>query len=360
MESSEQIERRAATWLQKRDSGTWSGADQSQLDEWLRSSTAHRVAFLRLEAGWDEVNRLKALAAGLPRGKVPPVGAFDRGFDSARVDELPASLASRSGSPSRPFARPLALAASLVALCVGGYYFARTTLASDQYQTPIGGVSSISLQDGSKVTLNTASRIRVRLTQDERRVDLAAGEAFFDVAKDTARRFVVSAGSKRVIAVGTQFSVRRDDDTLRVVVTEGVVHLEDVDTRPPASGDAAAPVSTDLAAGVVALTTGADTILKPASMQVAQELLSWRSGYLVFRDVTLADAIAEFNRYNERRIVIRDPEIADIHLSGRFRTHNFEAFARLLVQSFPIRAEFLPDRIELAGTGLAASEQEFQ
>jgi len=90
-----------------------------------------------------------------------------------------------------------------------------------RYSTPVGEIASVPMRDGSKVTLNTDSQIRVTLTDSERRVDLKYGEAFFEVSKDPKRPFVVNAGGKRVIAVGTQFSVRRDANDIQVVVTEG-------------------------------------------------------------------------------------------------------------------------------------------
>jgi transmembrane sensor len=204
MESSRQIEERAAAWLAKRDGGDWTQADQAQLTEWLEASTLNRVAFLRLEAGWEEANRLKALGAGFPRGKVPSISELESGApdsdDAARPAKEPVFRA-RSGAGRRWL---FALAASVV-VGISGAIFLYTVgpLAGDRYATPVGGMSAVPLKDGSKVTLNTGSRIRVDLTRKERRIDLAAGEAFFDVAKDPSRPFIVRAGGKRIVAVGT-------------------------------------------------------------------------------------------------------------------------------------------------------------
>src|SRR6185437_10320636 len=99
-----------------------------------------------------------------------------------------------------------------------------------KYTTPIGGMENIHLMDGSQITLNTNTCIHVLLTGKERRVHLDHGEAFFEVAHDTARPFVVYAGDKRLMAVGTRFAVLRDGDDVRVVVTEGRVRLSESDS----------------------------------------------------------------------------------------------------------------------------------
>lgn len=348
MESSRKIEEIAAAWLLKRDGGTWSHEDQGQLIAWLDSATENRVAFLRLEAAWDEMNRLQALGAGLPARTVPTPDELRQLPGWADSERSGRGVASERGAffstrRVRNGMRLLAVAASLVVLALGILYMAGPFFAGDSYSTPVGAVTSVPLRDGSSITLNTASEVRVQLTEKERLIDLARGEAFFEVAKDPARPFIVQAADKRVIAVGTKFSVRRDEDDVRVVVTEGVVRLESNagSTRVlPAEGEM-------LSAGSVARATAGDTLVQRASLPRAEELLSWRSGYLVFDETALADAIAEFNRYNERKIVIRDPRIAAMRLTGKFRSNNFEAFVRLLEESFPIRSQHLPDQIVL-------------
>src|SRR5262249_39417186 len=128
--------------------------------------------------------------------------------------------------------RVFALAASL-ALGIGGsgvYIYQAGMLDRDGYRTPVGGIESVPTADGSTITLNTDSQIRVALSASERRIELKHGEAYFEVAHDPNRPFVVHAGNKRVIAVGTKFSVRRDYDDVQVVVTEGKVRLEGDDS----------------------------------------------------------------------------------------------------------------------------------
>ena len=356
MASHKNIEDQAAAWLAERDSGEWTEAREQALRCWLESSTAHRVAYLRLEAAWEQAQRLKALGAGYPRGVVPPPGAWREGpfftgrelagDDSVRV--LTSAPESHSRSDARiPWAHLYVAAGVLLAvgLTALGTYWVRGARGGE-YSTPVGEVASVPLKDGSSITLNTATAVHVDLTPRERRVDLAHGEAFFVVAKDLNRPFVVRAGSKRVVAVGTQFSVRRDGDDVRVVVTEGTVRLESIG-RPMhvkgegTQGDAGSgsPESARLPAGTIARATESDVLVEERSIPEAEEALTWRLGYLTFHETTLAEAVEEFNRYNEHRITIEDPKLAAIRISGTFRPTNNEAFVRLLQEGYGIRSE---------------------
>ena len=118
-------------------------------------------------------------------------------------------------------------AAATVLLAVGAGVYWTFAPKGERYDTPVGGLASVPMGDGSHVTLNTDSEIRIALTDTERRVELGRGEAYFEVSKDPNRPFVVRAGNKRVIAVGTKFSVRREGDDIEIVVTEGKVRVED-------------------------------------------------------------------------------------------------------------------------------------
>src|SRR5260221_10098623 len=227
MRNSTQIEETAATWIARRAGDDWSDADQAGLAQWLEEATAHRVAFIRLDAAWGQAPRLKALRAGTAVGAPPEPGQWGRAghlFKSADVESSLDSFRSRGrGIGSRQWA---ALAASVllaISIAVGWFVFSPR---GDTYSTVVGGLQTVPLSDGSQVTLNTQTGIRIAMTETERRVDLEQGEAFFEVAKDPNRPFVVKAGDRRVIAVGTKFSVLRDGETFRVVVTEGQVRVE--------------------------------------------------------------------------------------------------------------------------------------
>jgi len=361
MGSHREIEDRAASWLARRDSGEWTASDEANLARWLESSTANRIAFLRLEAAWEQAARLKALGAGMPPRTTPPVGRWRRSpffkwraqIESTEcVEPNPAAHKAREGFPWR-FA---AVAASLLMVAGLRRYFIYDRPANDRYSTPIGGLASVPLRDGSNITLNTRSELRVELTPDERRIELDKGEAYFVVAKDPGRPFVVHAGYTTVTAVGTQFSVRRDGIDVRVVVTEGTVTFEAErggSSSPNVKGTESLAIDSTsrsgkaqiatLPAGTIARASGDDILVQDASLGRAEDLVTWRQGYLTFRETTLAEAVEEFNRYNAHRISIADPKVAAIRISGTFRPANYEAFIRLLRQGFSIHAERVDD-----------------
>ena len=348
MAGADDIERRAADWLARRDGAGWSADDAAALEAWLARDTAHRVAFVRLQAAWTQAGRLSALGAGRADGDGPPArGAWASPRPQGHVHATGPDPQSLVFAPRRPRRRSpagaFALAAALGACALAGGWAWRHLGAVDaaSHATALGAVQAVPLADGSQATLASDSRIDVRLSRRERHVDLQQGEAYFEAAKDPARPFVVAAGERRVVAVGTRFSVRRDGPDLRVVVTEGTVRLEsdpvDGRSRPAAL----------LPAGSVAIARPDGVLVRSMPLQEAAQLVDWRSGVLFFRDTTLAEAATEFNRYNARKIVIADAAVGDLRIGGSFRWANAEGFVRLLEQGFPVRAEYGRDRIVL-------------
>jgi transmembrane sensor len=349
MGSHRQIEQAAAAWLVRRDREEWNNSDQAELHAWLSASTAHRVAFIRLQTAWQQAGRLKAHAAGMTKNGAPLSGDGPGTLQPAK-SEAPLSWQQNVGAgvmarnAQRPRMRvPRMLGASVAAACLIAAVVVGWIAWSHQgtsYRTAIGGIAAISMKDGSTVTLNTNSDIRVALNETERRVDLERGEAFFEVAKDPNRPFVVRIGDQRVIAVGTKFSVRREPNHVRVIVTEGRVRVEHSEPHQPA--DAAL-----ISAGGVAVAGAAGVLVQDKSLSDAEERLSWRQGIVVFRETLLSDAVAEFNRYNTRQIYIEDPALGSMRIGGHFRTRNAEGFVRLLAEAFPIRVEDNENRIVL-------------
>ncbi len=323
MDSSVDIEEKAAAWVAKRDGGVWSQADQAELNDWLKP-TAHRVAYLRLEAALRKMGRLQALGAGAKPGVMPAPGEWTL---SPFFQQMQATSAAkrRVAAPKRLWFAVAASVMVAVVLGVAGDLFP----GGGSYRTQIGAIQAVPMSDGSLVTLNTDSKIRIEVNEKERRIELDHGEAFFEVAKDSARPFIVSVGSERVIAVGTKFSVRRDAGGLRVAVTEGKVRIE-------GSGTNGFGMPAEITAGGVARSGGEGVLIQERPVEEVEQSLSWRSGYLMFRGTPLAEAVAEFNRYTERKIVIEDPALADVRIGGNFRSTNVGAFLRLLHDGFAI------------------------
>lgn len=348
------VDARAAEWLARRDRGGWSDADAAGLEAWLEEATAHRVAFLRVQAAWEQCGRLQALGAGLHDGP-PGRGHWTRGaaavphglHDGPALESLvfaprhPRPGAARTGG-RLAFAATAVVALGLALGLALGWQW-RSAVDASTHSTAMGGIESVPLADGSRTVLGSDSRIEVRLSRGERRIELQQGEAFFEAAKDPRRPFVVEAGERRVVAVGTRFSVRRDGPDLRVVVTEGSVRLE---SGP--DGGRRRPMAT-LPAGSVALATATGVVVQSGTVDEAERLVGWQDGLLSFNDVTLAEAAAEFNRWNARPILVADEAAAALRIGGSFRWSNAEGFVRLLEQGFPVRAEVHDDRIVLHG-----------
>lgn len=342
---SRRVEAIAADWLARRDSGAWSQADEAMFLAWQGKSTLHRVAVIRLEAVWQQADRLQALGAGVSRGNIPPSGQWStnqvierRGASSSEDgDGSSVSTGIKAWARTRYKVIGASLVAAIAAVFIGFFVIDDATT----YRTAVSENRVVHLSDGSRVTLNTGSKIRVLLSASERRIELERGEAFFDVTKDPSRPFVVHADGSRVIAVGTKFSVRRMQDELRVVVTEGKVRV--VESTPDSVGS-----TVDLTAGNIARVSDAGVLVREVSIPEAERSLSWRSGFVMFRATALAEAVAEFNRYNERQLVLADPELADLRIGGHLRLTNLDAFVRMLEQEFPIRASREDDRIVLS------------
>lgn len=337
---SKKIERRAADWLARSRSENWSEADQDKLDAWLSESTAHRVAWLRLNAAWRQSDRLKALGAGMTPGEVPERGHWASSSPAGTREaetvsdqrETKASSGEVRGSSWKQARFASVAAVVILAVSVAWLWRQYDAEETAHFYTGVGGIKEVSLADGTTATLGSGSELQVTLSRHLRQIHLERGEAYFDVAHDAAREFEVHAGGQRVVAVGTRFAVRHDADELRVVVTEGAVRLE------PAEREAAS--SELLTGGMIAtVRNGGDVDLQQLSVDRAEELLSWREGFLVFRNTPLSEVVAEFNRYNSRKLVIADPAIAEVPIGGNFRWTNTDAFVRLLEQGFDVRAQ---------------------
>jgi transmembrane sensor len=206
----------------------------------------------------------------------------------------------------------------------------------------MGKLDSVRLPDGSRATLSSDTRIDIALSRQERRIDLQGGEAFFEAAKDPERPFVIAAGDRRAVAVGTRFSVRRSDTDLRVVVTEGVVRLEVPSTRR----GGAATVRL-LPAGAVAVVDRDGVTAHQGSLASAERALEWRGGFLRFEDTPLVEAAEEFNRFHARKLVMGDAEVAALRIGGNFRWSNLDGFVRLLESGFAVRVEHRGELIVL-------------
>jgi transmembrane sensor len=204
----------------------------------------------------------------------------------------------------------------------------------------VGAIATVTLADGSRITLDSNTRLGVALDKDQRLIRLEQGQAMFEVARDPARPLIVEVADKRVTAVGTEFSVRRDLDEIAVLVKQGRVRI--AGDRPLAGGQAA-----ELEAGSGASTHHGEISIDRMNQGEVDRALSWRDGFLEFQETPLPQVVAELNRYRTQKIELDDPRIRSIKIGGRFRCTDTDAFLTLLEQGFPVVASRDGDHVTL-------------
>lgn len=301
-ETADDINRAAAEWAARADRGL-TAAEDATLSAWLAGDRRREGAYLRMTAVLLSTEGAKAEA----------------GETAAR--------------PSPRIVRRLWLGGGIAAALVGVASLALLE-RPEQLDTRRGEKRVVTLDDGSVITLNTATRLNVRYTAARRSITLERGEALFDVAKDPARPFVVRAGNTQVRAVGTSFTVGRlADQPVQVLVREGVVEVSaDRSARQGPMRIAAntrAVVARDMAPMVIAK-------VEPAEVS---RVLAWRQGRLVFAGESLSSAVAQFARYSDVRIVVADPDLAGRGVAGVFEANDPVGFAQAVALSLNARVE---------------------
>lgn len=192
------------------------------------------------------------------------------------------------------------------------------------------------LEDGSQITLNTATRVEPHFTDAERLVIMDSGQALFEVAKDRNRPFIVETRGRRLVAVGTAFDVRVDGERMQVTMVEGIVRVEH--KQPPRFNAYATPETSALLLHAGEQLTTEVREQDQVRAANAERVTSWRLGQVIFEDTRLSDAIAELNRYSYSRIELKDPKLAGLRISGAFATGHPTVFVEALTTYFPIRA----------------------
>jgi len=323
-ETAQAINDQAADWVARLDAGALDRTTQADLERWLAGDDRRRGAFFRAQTAWRMLDRASVLGGGGREPGETEIAAAPVGDSDRRVDRRRALWAGG------------ALAASVAAAFLG---IALRPTQPEQIQTALGEMRRVPLQDGSLAAVNTDTRLAVDIQPGSRNVRLDKGEAWFQVAKDKKRPFVVAAGDVRVRAVGTAFSVRRLEEGADVQVTEGVVEVWTVGREANLARIAAGTRTyVTYASG-----SAASTENRPA----IDRTLSWRDGQLVFEGDTLGEAAAEFNRYNAVKIRVA-PELAGEKVVGRFRTNEPEAFARAASIMFDAQVRKEDRSIELS------------
>ena len=297
----ESAEDQAAGWYARLNADTVSETDRDEFERWLAGDAGHRSA-------WQRV--------------LDAIGVIDRAGDDPAVRAMVAQGLANDRGPHRRHWRALAIAAS-IALVVGvAAVIEAPAWRGDrphdrEFATTFGGSQVVALADGSRMTLDATSRVRVSPPGDTRRVAVLGGRAFFKVAKDPAHPFIVSAGGNSVTALGTAFSVETAPSRFSVALVEGSVKV----TMP------AEHRSSTLHAGDMLVKDARGVHILPGK---AAADASWLHGELTFDEMPLAEVVVEMNRYSKRQIVLADPALGDRKFSGVLKTDGADALAAAL------------------------------
>jgi transmembrane sensor len=324
--ATEAIDEAAAEWVVRLGSDQRTHSDEQAFRVWLEESPAHAQAYADCVALWDAVGDMVAT---------------NEGHKTLKPLRAPVLIGRRISRRLVLFAG-LGSALAVTAGFVGPLLFGGT----QTFQTASGEQRRVQLSDGSGVFLNTDTKLRVKFTAPQRLVFLDRGQAFFEVAKDKTRPFRVLAGHNEVRALGTAFEVRRIGEGIQVTLEEGQVAIYrgadsplqtlTADPAPPASPAA------EVSKPVAVLSPGQQAILEPME-PVAVSLVdlgkaqAWRYGRMVLDNALLGDVISDLNRYGGVQIVLADPKLAEIRVSGVFHTGRPEDFVNSVTAAFPIR-----------------------
>jgi transmembrane sensor len=323
---------RACYWIVRHDSDDMTAAERAGFDVWL-AEPANVVAF-------REACRLKDLLAGAEDD--PHLRAMRR-----------AALALRPPRHSWRGVRVVALAATLLlvigtaamlpqARISGAWLMAQVSallpprLEATRYATRVGERLEVALPDGSGITLNTDTILETIFTATGRAVRLERGQAYFSVARDPSRPFVVTTAAGVVTAVGTAFDVLLAADRFQVLVEEGKVSIVPVAEREQEASRGAGPAVKSLPVG-----KGQRFLAVPGNLPSIAEIdvarqLRWRTGFVEFDDVTLAEAVRELNRYSNHVVQLRDERVAALRISGVFRVGQIDRFLDVTGELLPI------------------------
>ncbi|HVU33815.1 MAG TPA: FecR domain-containing protein [Opitutaceae bacterium] len=331
-QSADPIAEAAAQWIARRDRGL-TPTEEEQFAAWCAADPRHSAAVRRHYELWNSLDLLQSCR---------PTGAAG--------EPDPDLLAPAKPSRRRVVVPFLAMATLAAAAAIAFWLRPASPPATPAPSAPGAAVAAIrvirdaeaqTLADGTVVDLDRGAEIQPEFTTTARTVRLVRGEAHFTVHPDAARPFVVVSGSVYVRDVSTAFAVERAADSVRVLVTSGKVFVG----RPALAG-ATAVVDGERADVDTTVATAAPVVTRVSAGDI-ERLLGWREEQLEFHDLPLSDVVPQFNRRNHTQVILGDSRVANLHVAGRFRADNVDAFVRLLEQSFGISAEHRPNSIIL-------------
>ncbi len=343
-ERRERAAQEAAEWVLRMQDQNMTRAQRAEYVQWLRESPLHVAEMLR-------VSHVHGALAHFPHwNEIEPV---DVAFPKTSAFERPGTMDMRDAGGSEP-RRPVwfwaaGVAAALVAVSLVLAYI--TYVGAQTIRTGAGERREVTLADGSLIRVSPNTALRVRFTKQERDVLLLRGNAVFRVAKDRTKPFLVETDHARVRAVGTEFGVEHQADTVVVTVEEGRVAVaQPAIGFTPVSG-APPPIEVSLGADqqVIVPHVGPMGLIHKVD---SRRELSWADGRLVFEQDSVAEVVRRFNRFNRVQIHISDAKLAARPVSAVFDAADPESFIVFLESVANVRVlRPAPDVIVVAGEG---------
>lgn len=311
----EAVREAAAEWAVRLSDPACAKGERAAFEAWRAESFEHEAAFERAQAAWERADRLRAFRPANDRPDADLLAPQRQDVEVRRLFDR------RS---------PWTLAAAAVALLGVAAAGLTSVTASTAYATAIGERRVVVLADNSRIELNTDSKVLVRYRSGVREVKLVKGEALFEATHE-ARPFVVRAHDARIATSGGELSVRLGAENAAVTVRRGAADVE-ADGRGGPAGE------TRLAAGRAMVYGPAGVRAQALTDAEIDRALAWRQGAIALNGQSLTQAVAEFNRYNRRKVRIADPSIADLRLAGYFQSTEPTAFVAAVTNAFPVRA----------------------
>ncbi|WP_158085742.1 FecR family protein [Henriciella aquimarina] len=330
----EELEREAAAWFTRLHSGDVDASVRADFEAWLHHDRAHKAAYREFEQVYRDLD-LVAPEAGVDLDSLLGRRRF-RGSALTRFIQRPAGAIAGAGI-AMALTVALLFAPSMLESGQGPSGQALAAKSSSLIATSRGEIREVRLEDGSVVTLGAKSRIETEFTPSTRKIDLLDGEVFLEVAKDADRPFFVTSQDTLVRVTGTKFDVKRSADIVHVSVLEGVVEV-----MKPADIPAAIEQQDVEDIEKQVLTKGervsaARRVALPEVKQIEQvEPGAWREGRLAYEDASLAEIIADLNRYSDRQIEIASSDVGDMRSTVAFRVDNMDQVFDVLEAIHPL------------------------
>ena len=308
------VEEAARNWLVKLYGDDVSENDKQAFKAWLALDAAHAKAYKAVELLWRDMSVFSAASLSAKA----PQKASQTGIEVQRRSAAKWSVAAGTA------------AACLALVMFGAIPSDTAPINSRYYETASGELKTITLEDGSTVTLSAQSRIQSEFSASKRSVKLLNGRAYFNVTSNSSKPFTVSSGETVITVTGTEFDVVLRPSGVQVAVAEGSVNVTDL---TPESN--LANRGTDLKAGEKIIADLDGSLGEKAGFDL-ENLLAWQSGHLVYVNTTLGDIINDVNRYRKKPIRLQNQSLAELKITTAFKAKQSDQLLEGLEASYPV------------------------